>query len=266
MPDIGKKIGYGWSAEVCEWSSDKVIKLFWKDYPVHQIDLEETITKAVYEAGLPAPKMYSKVDVGSRTGLVMEKIVGPSLMSYMPSRVHMMNSFACRLAKLHLQIHQANVSGLPTQKDLFRDWIEDTPYVSKRQKAVVYELMERLPDGNKLCHNDFHPPNIIVTKDGWKVIDWVASRMGDPLADVAYSEMTIRMGDLSMFSKRGRLQVKMGRLPFSKLYRRHYLKLTEDDHNRMNNWLPALISARFKYQFESEIPILKRMLKIRIPD
>lgn len=266
VPSIGRKIGYGWSAEVFEWEDDKVIKLFWKDYPIQQIDLEEMITKTVYNAGLPAPRMFQKVDVGDRTGLVMEKIVGPSLMSYMPSRVHRMNSFARELAELHFRIHRADVSGLPTQKELFREWIEPCSFVSSKQKSAVYKLMERLPDGDALCHNDFHPPNIIVTEDGWKVIDWVASRIGDPFADVAYSEMTIRMGDLSMFSKKGRLQVKLGRLPFSKLYRKHYLRMTGGNPDRMNQWLPTLISARFKYGFESEIPILTRMLRNRIPE
>jgi thiamine kinase-like enzyme len=36
-----------------------------------------------------------------------------------------------------------------------------------------------------LCHFDFHPDNIIVTDEGWKVIDWVAAATGPTIADFA---------------------------------------------------------------------------------
>ncbi|HOO97306.1 MAG TPA: aminoglycoside phosphotransferase family protein [Caldisericia bacterium] len=261
MKPFGKKLGEGLSSQVYELSDDtsKVVKLFIEGYPQELIGLEARITEMVYEAGVPSPRNFGTVRLGSRTGIVFEKIVGTPLIRVLPYKVHLMNSYASLLADIHAGIHRANVSSLPTQKELYKDWISATPYLTRSKRAKVLAIMEELPEGNKLCHNDLHPNNILITKSGPVVIDWTCARMGDPLADVAYSEMIIRMGDLSI-APVGRLAVVLGRGIYSRLYRMHYINKYSGSKRLMKSWLPVLAAARLIYEYKSERPVLLDML------
>ncbi len=259
MLKLGKKIGYGWSAEVFDLNEDQVLKLFFKDYSRDEIDSEFDISKKIFNAGLPSPKTYEMVDVSGRIGIVYEKIVGKSLIKLLPDKILEMNAYAKILARIHFGIHKTTIDGLKSQNELYEEWISENKYITQSQKARVLTILNELPEGRTLCHNDLHPPNVVMTKNGPIVIDWVSARFGDPYADVAYSEMMIRMGDLTMFPY-GRTRIRMGRNLYSKLYRRHYLNLNPGDWDRVKRWMPVLIAARFHYQFKSEIPVLKRML------
>jgi len=61
-----------------------------------------------------------------------------------------------------------------------RDWFDAVSRVPggmlpKHIATGVLTLIERLPPGNGLCHNDLHPGNVIMTVDGPRIIDWLAT-------------------------------------------------------------------------------------------
>ena len=263
MLKLGKKVGYGWSSEVFDLNENQVIKLFFKEFPKKEIDREFEITKKINGASLPAPKVFEMVDHEGRIGIIYEKVVGRSLVRFLPDNALMMNKYAKSLATIHAQIHNTKIDGLGSQKELYEEWISANEFITNDQKKSVLGILKELPEGDKLCHNDFHPPNIFMTKNGEVIIDWISARIGNPYADVAYTEMIIRMGDLFMIPY-GRTRIKMGRIFFSKLYRRHYLKLNPGDWEEVKRWMPVLIAARFVYKFKAEIPILKRMLRLAL--
>ena len=60
---------------------------------------------------------------------------------------------------------------------------------------MALEALNGLPDGDRLCHGDFHPGNCIIGDDGMRVIDWPNAYAGDPDADVARTLLTLRVGD-----------------------------------------------------------------------
>ncbi|MFD1910018.1 phosphotransferase family protein [Paenibacillus rhizoplanae] len=56
--------------------------------------------------------------------------------------------------------------------------------------------LAELPDGEKLCHGDFHPDNILMDDKLW-VIDWMTGVRGNPAADVARSVIMFSIGGLA---------------------------------------------------------------------
>jgi aminoglycoside phosphotransferase (APT) family kinase protein len=58
----------------------------------------------------------------------------------------------------------------------------------------VLSLLRVLPDGDRLCHLDFHPPNVITDGTKLTVIDWPGACRGDPLVDVAATVVILRGG------------------------------------------------------------------------
>jgi len=61
-------------------------------------------------------------------------------------------------------------------------------------KESALKVLETLPDDDFLCHGDFHPDQIIMSKKGPIIIDWITATMGSPAADVAQSSLILRLG------------------------------------------------------------------------
>lgn len=57
-------------------------------------------------------------------------------------------------------------------------------------KNLVNKIMtvfNDLPIKKNLCHGDFHPGNILVSKDKKVIIDWSGVHTGNPVSDVAHT-------------------------------------------------------------------------------
>src|SRR5437588_451136 len=70
------------------------------------------------------------------------------------------------------------------------------PLAAGREADLVsYALgvLEGLPAGDRLCHGDFHPGNLMGTWEAPVVIDWGNASRGEPLADVARTEFLHRL-------------------------------------------------------------------------
>jgi Ser/Thr protein kinase RdoA (MazF antagonist) len=94
--------------------------------------------------------------------------------------------YARLLANLHAQVHQVSAPlNLETQKDWARGGIPETEKLSEELRGRVLDLLDSMPEGDKLCHGDFHPGNIIVTDRGPIIIDWMTVSRGVGSGDVA---------------------------------------------------------------------------------
>ena len=76
-------IARGNTSDVWRWTPTTVVKVLRPDIPRHWTGLEADITRAVYEAGLPAPATDGVVEVEGRPGVVLERIDGASMWSQM---------------------------------------------------------------------------------------------------------------------------------------------------------------------------------------
>ncbi len=63
-------------------------------------------------------------------------------------------------------------------------------------RQSVLTLLQTLPDTNQLCHNDFHPANILMDDQGPVIIDWMDAARADPLADVARTLILVQFAGL----------------------------------------------------------------------
>jgi Ser/Thr protein kinase RdoA (MazF antagonist) len=55
--------------------------------------------------------------------------------------------------------------------------------------------LERMPDGDRLCHGDFHPFNILGLDANARVIDWLDATRGVPAADLCRTYVLISTYD-----------------------------------------------------------------------
>ena len=55
----------------------------------------------------------------------------------------------------------------------------------------MIRLLDSLPDANQLCHGDFHPGNILLTRHGPVIIDWMTASKGTAVGDVARTSIIL---------------------------------------------------------------------------
>ena len=85
-----------------------------------------------------------------------------------------------------------------------------------------------MPDGDRLCHGDFHPINVLGQNSRSMVIDWPDACCGDPAADV----------------RRSYLLLKLHPEDIAEPYLDAYCRITNTPRASILDWLPYIAAAR----------------------
>lgn len=240
---LGELIGQGRDAEIYAWGEDQVLKLFFPSRPQIRVEVEAQATRVAHEAGARTPAVGEIIKVNDRYGIVFERIDGPSMSEQLATHVWRLPQMAQQSAELQAAIHACKVPELISLKDESRAWIEDSNVLDTSVKEFVLQRLEQLPDGNNLCHGDFHPGNIIMSPHGLVVIDWDCGRRGDPLADVARTWVLMRMGEPSAGTK-GQWLIHLLTSVYLGLHLRRYRHLHPFIDEELSAWKLPMVARR----------------------
>jgi uncharacterized protein (TIGR02172 family) len=180
---IGKRIGVGNTASVYEWEEGKVLKLFYQDYPEDAVKREYHNARIVSDLDFPTPKAYEMMMHEGRLGITYDKLEGETLQDWVIKTGDLQNC-AITMAELHKLMLQNEITEVPNYKDFLKDHITDVLFTSE-EKEEILQRIDKLPDGDVLCHGDFHPGNILVFEGLSYVIDFMNICHGHYLYDVA---------------------------------------------------------------------------------
>jgi Ser/Thr protein kinase RdoA (MazF antagonist) len=192
MNNLQKPIAVGRTAEVFALEDGKVLKLFFPTIPISWIEKEVDTGRYIQDAQLPVPKVYERMKLNDREGVIYERIDGPSLLNELATKPWMVVRYARLLASLHVQVHDVPaLANLETQREWARGGIPETIKLPKDLQQRVLHLLDSMPAGNQLCHGDFHPGNIIITHHGPVIIDWMTASKGVACGDVARASIIL---------------------------------------------------------------------------
>jgi uncharacterized protein (TIGR02172 family) len=251
-------IAQGRTAEIYAWDDQHVLKLYREWCPPDWVDYEARIARAVYKAGIPSPEAGEIIEAGGRRGLIYERLEGISMVQDMKARPWMFLEHARSLAELQFKIHEKSMIGLPTYKDRLRYDIEETSHLTKDLRKKARELLDQLPDRPNICHGDYHPENVLITKKGPVVIDWMTACSGSPWADVARTNLILTIG-VKAAGKQIPLLLRMMVRLYHRNYLRKYRSFRADIENEMHRWTPVIAAARLN---EDILPEREALLKI----
>lgn len=160
-----KVLGIGNTAEVYEYGVEKVCKLFKEGYPKKYVKLEFQNAQVLNKLGLSVPKVYEIIEMNNRTEIIYEKINGKSLMNviFEGKNTEMLFGIFIELQK---KILHENCLELLSYKDFLIGSLKG----KSCENHVLEEKILALPEGNCICHGDFHPGNIILTQSNTAVI------------------------------------------------------------------------------------------------
>ncbi len=256
--DLSHPIATGRTAEVYPWGEDCILKLYREWAPAGWVEHEAKIAAAVDASGVPAPKAGEMVDVQGRRGLVYQKIQGRSMLEEMQVHLTRLPGYAKLLARLHAQMHEKPAPGLPPQHEQLQRILDETPYISDSERAGLLSLLETLPRGERLCHGDFHPHNVLMSPTGPVIIDWMTAVSGTPGADVARTVLLLTVTDTEG-SPVNNMLLLAGRKLFGKAYLDEYRKLAPQNLAHYHAWRTIMAAARLN---EKIPPEKDRLLKI----
>lgn len=244
MNDIQQPIARGRTAEIFSYPDEKVLKLFFPTIPQSWIDKEMETGQYVQDTQLPVPKVYERVKLNDREGIVYEKIEGPSLLNELARKPWTVVRSARLLASLHAQIHNVTAPpNLERQRCWAKGGIAETDKLPKDLQEGILRQLSSLPDGNQLCHGDFHPGNIILTHRGPIIIDWMTASKGSGLGDVARTSIILEAAQAPEGTPM-RWLLEWVRKLFLGTYIKTYGQLQPIEEKSFNIWR-AIMAANF---------------------
>jgi aminoglycoside phosphotransferase (APT) family kinase protein len=243
MAAVGRPVACGRTAEIYPWRDHKVLKLFYEWFPEGDVRHEARIAQAVHAAGLAVPKVGEIIEVDGRLGLEYERLEGASMGDEMTARLWTLVRSARLLAELHAEVHATEgIEGMPSQRERLERKIRGAKGLGAELRKAGLRALERMPEGDQLCHGDFHPWNVIMTDGGAIVIDWFSATCGNPLADVARTAVvleSVREMEESV-TWREKLMVQWCR----RVYVRRYFELRPGGEEEYRSWRPIVAAGR----------------------
>jgi aminoglycoside phosphotransferase (APT) family kinase protein len=240
-----------------------VLKL-WRE-PDHEprLEREAAALQALGSAGLPAPQVREVVTVVGRPGLVVDRVPGVSLLDKVGAKPLLFERVARAMAEAHAAMHAVVAPAeLPSLKDDLRDRIEAAEPLPPELCPPVLAVLDALPDGDRLCHGDLHPGNMLGTASEPMLIDWGDASRGDPLGDVVRTAVLIRVGEPPPHSPRLiRLLARGGGGLLSARYVAHHRKQRDIDMADFARWRAVRAAARLAEPIPEEHPRLLKILR-----
>ena len=229
---------------------NRVAKLYKAGASLQSLQAEYEKTRAIHAMGLPVPALLSRLEYEGRHGFVMERVKGSSMMDSLSYGEGSVSEYARMLAELQLSICSREVrEGFYSQRELLRERIGNAPKLTEEERARILRSLDDMPDGDRVCHGDFHPGNILLSESGSVVIDWADASRGSPVCDIARTTLLF-LGHIQGLSSDDSASDDMVR------FCRTYLScgLGADDSNRMEHrrWLPILAAARLSEGIEEQ--------------
>lgn len=132
------------------------------------------------------PRPYEVVQVGDRFGVVVEWVRGFSLGAHLKFGSYSPSEAGEALGEIALLLHRAHAHTGCDMRALFIAMAQRiAPYVPDDQARRLVESIRGIPAQDTLLHGDIHPGNVIVNRDGLRLIDMDTVGFGHPVFELA---------------------------------------------------------------------------------
>jgi hypothetical protein len=257
-------IGQGREAEVFEWRDGRVLKLLRAPGPSTRLAFEIAALEAARSAGVSVPQVYEQVVIDGRTGLVMDRLEGSDLLTIIGQKPWLVFHSGRLTGEIHARINAARApASLPAVRDIVNRGLARLAPSEPVLAEWVGRIFAHLPDGDALCHGDFHPGQLMFSGDRYAAFDWSGAKRGDPLFDYARTRVLLSLGEpppgtqltLKLLAKVGRRLLISS---YARSYKRH--SAARVDEARVRRWEIVNLALRVLDEIPGERPRLFQRL------
>jgi aminoglycoside phosphotransferase (APT) family kinase protein len=192
------KIAEGREAEIFSWGEREVLRLYRDPNARDRADREMVAMDAVRSALPCVPAPHGRIDWNGRPGILMQRLDGHGILSEIQRRPWRVLALATLCGRVHANLNGLRApASLPELRGDLRRRIEGEASIPCELRAGALDELDRLPDGDALCHGDFQPDNVLLCPTGAAVIDWPNATRGDACGDFARTALMMRLGTLA---------------------------------------------------------------------
>jgi aminoglycoside phosphotransferase (APT) family kinase protein len=257
------RVGEGREADIFAWDDGTVLRLLRRSSDPRRVEREAAAMRAAADGGVDVPNVYGTTMVDGRAGLIMDRVDGPDLIALMGKRPWAVPRVARIVGRSQARMHDVVApDDLPGLRQLVRWKIEAATDLPADLADFALKKLDALPDGDRLCHGDFHPGNVLLGRDGPAVIDWTDATRGDPAADLARTRLLLRQGAVpEHMPALVRRMHTLGRGGFFRLYVRAYTRARPIDDDLVDRWEVVRVADRVMEGIDEEQPGLLAQLE-----
>lgn len=236
-------IGSGESADVFRLEGGRVLKLYREGLDPGVIKREHDGVVHALRQGLRVARPLGKREHKGRLGIIFEELTGTPLLRGMLARPFRSRNLLRRFTAYHARIHRCSGAGLIHAQHIIVHVRILHADVDEALRTLALDRLNAIPNGDRLCHGDFHPRNAILTDQGIAAIDWSNGSWGDPAGDVARTEFLFRYGGYGPLLRRFRA-LRLFRNMAADLYLHLYREATGMTEEAIEAWrLPMAVAA-----------------------
>jgi aminoglycoside phosphotransferase (APT) family kinase protein len=188
-PELGRPIDGGHQAHLFEFGQD-VCKLYSLGIGARcakGMAIREARALKMVEAfdDVPAPQLLGVRQFKDGWGVIMTRIQGQDFARTVRDHPEAKPECMKQMARLHIAVHRHPAPRLPSLKTwLAKEIRKAGKFDATFPTGALLQRLVDMPDGDRLCHGDFHPSNVMGAPGNASIIDWPSAMRGDPAVDV----------------------------------------------------------------------------------
>jgi aminoglycoside phosphotransferase (APT) family kinase protein len=238
-------VGEGRKAQTLAWGKHQVLRLLRNPADVDRLERELVALQIARAGGVPVPRDFGPQTLEGRPGYLLERIDGPTALDLLTRTPWRILRVARLLATTHARIHAVCASQqLPPFHDRIRQAVAEDRTLPEQIHRSALERLEGLDGGDALCHWDYQPANVLLSRSGPVVIDWTFAARGHPAADVARTELILRIGEPPNAKPIATVADRVARLILANRYLHAYRRARPLERNLIKRWLPLVALPR----------------------
>ena len=183
-----EKIGFGGNGAVYRVSEDEIVKVNYNPATYAALDLELAKAKEAFLLGIPTAISFDLVDCGEgKRGVVYETIKSRTLGESIQSNPELMEELTERYVEQLNILHAVHTDNpvFGNAKDNYRIQVENaSKFLTEEEGKMLEQILDVLPEGDRLVHCDAHPKNIMIQNGDMLWIDMEGMATGHPIYDL----------------------------------------------------------------------------------
>ncbi|MDY2609827.1 MAG: phosphotransferase [Eubacteriales bacterium] len=165
--------------------ADRCLKVFEPDYSKTAVFQEALNQTRMEQIGLPVPKVLGITSINGKWTILSEYIKGKTMAQLLEKYPEKKKEFLQEFVTLQSTVHEKICPDLGKMKDKINRKITKTS-LSATLRYDLHVRLETMPNHTQVCHGDFNPSNILLTRDGTPyILDWAHVTQGNAAADAA---------------------------------------------------------------------------------
>lgn len=243
---LGNPIAKGNTAEIYLYDN-KIVKLFKEYLPDTEAMNETKKQKYAYSCGLQVPNVFEVIKIQNRQAIIMGHVKGDNIGDLLLNNLNDAEYYINICVNEQKKIHSicVNTDEIESMRGRLERQIKSLHKWDEKQKGNILNKLHSIKFEPKLCHGDFHPFNLILSKSNVNIIDWVDASSGDIRADVFRTYVLYAQSHIEL----------------AEMYLQIYCNNTDLTRDEIFQWAPIISAARFSERVSSQNEVnLSRLL------